>query len=367
MNLEDLSDEQLLELRDKTKIEISNADVFQQNIKILLNSLYGSMANKYSRFFNLRNAEAITLTGQLAVSWIEIKFNQYFSKIFKEDKDYVVAIDTDSCMVDLTKFVELIKEKKPGFTEEALVDYLSTYSDVTIGNLLDVWYRELKEVMGFYDHKLHMKRECIASSGFFTAKKRYVLKVHDKEGIRYSEPKLKIMGLESERSSTPSYFKDKLKESFKIILSEDNDSLIRYVNEVRMGMKDRPPEDIAFSRGVNGVEKYYIPNKPLTQSYRGGTPIHVRASIVFNYLVSSKNLQNKYEHIKSGDKIKYIYLKSPNPLGENILAFRETIPPEFGIDKYLDYNQQFKKAFETPLQNVLDCFGWTTKKTRRLI
>lgn len=360
------NNEELLKIYEETKTEISNCDVFQQNKKILLNSLYGSLANKHSRYFSLKNAEAITLTGQLAVTWVEHRMNELLSEFLKVEKDYVVAIDTDSCMIDMSKIVEMLKEHFNISETEEIVDYLAKIMDTKFNEFLDKKFKELNGIMNFYKHKLHMKREVIASRGFYTTKKRYALKVYDSEGVRYTEPEMKIMGLESERSSTPNYFRDKLKKSFEIILSENNNALIKFVNEVKAKMYELPPEEISFNRGVNGIEKYYIPGKKLKDSFMPHTPIHVRASICFNYLVQKNNIVNKYEAIKSGDKIKYIYLKTPNPLGENIIAFQETLPKEFNLDNYLDYNQQFEKAFETPLQNVLDCFGWTTKKINKL-
>lgn len=366
IDLKSLTDEELLKLYEDTQTEISNYDVFQQNKKILLNSLYGSLANKHSRYFSLKNAEAITLTGQLAVTWVEYRMNELLAEFLGKKKDYVVAIDTDSCMVDLSKLVEDLKSRFNLNEVEQIVDYLAAIVDTKFNEFLDKSYRELNGIMNFYQHKLHMKREVIASRGFYTTKKRYALKVHDSEGVRYTKPKMKIMGLESERSSTPNYFRDKLKKSFEIILSEDNDSLISFINDVRDKMYKLPPEEIAFNRGVNGIEKYYICGRTLGESFKPHTPIHVRASICFNYLIQKYNLTDRYEPIKSGDKIKYIYLKTPNILGENIIAFQETLPLEFKLEKYLDYNRQFEKAFETPLQNVLDCFGWKTKKIRTL-
>lgn len=367
MDYTNLTDDELIKLHEETKIEISNCDVFQLNKKILLNSLYGSLANRYSRFYNLKNAEAITLTGQLAVSWVEKKFNEYISKILGEELDYVIAIDTDSCMLDFSGIANLFKEKFNLTTEERVVDYLCAIADTKFNDMLDKAYLELKEVMNFYKHKLHMKRECVASRGFYTTKKRYALKVHDSEGVRYTEPSMKIMGLESQRSSTPIYFRDKLERAFSIILSEDNDAIIRFVSEVKENMKNHPPEEIAFNVGVNNIDNYYKPYGKITERYKLGTPVHVKASIFFNFLVETKKLDKRYEYIKNGDKIKYFYLKKPNPMHVDVIAFQETLPPEFELTEYLDYSKQFEKAFEKPLQKVLDCFGWNTYKTNNIL
>ena len=135
-----------------------------------------------------------------------------------------------------------------------------------------------------------MKRENIADRGIWTAKKRYILNVWDSEGVRYKEPKMKIMGLETARSSTPQYFRDKLYAAFKIIISKTNDELISFVNGVRAETKTQSYEDIAFPRGVNGLGKYYSRNTIYTK----GTPIHVRGALLYNHYVNKNKITNKY-------------------------------------------------------------------------
>ena len=223
---------------------------------------------------------------------------------------------------------------------------------------IEASYQELATYVAAYDQKMIMKRENIADRGIWTAKKRYILNVWDSEGVRYKEPKMKIMGLETARSSTPQYFRDKLYAAFKIIIGKTNDELISFVNGVRAETKEQGQEAVAFPRGVNNLEKY----KHRTDIYSKGTPIHVRGALLYNDFVRKNKLQHKYPFIQEGEKIKFIYLKTPNPLHENCVSFFNTIPPEMNLDKYVDFQLQFEKSFLEPLKNVLNCVGWTHEK-----
>jgi len=203
-----------------------------------------------------------------------------------------------------------------------------------------------------------MKRENIADRGIWTAKKRYILNVWDSEGVRYKEPKMKIMGLETARSSTPQYFRDKLYAAFKIIIGKTNDELISFINAVRAETRERPYDEVAFPRGVNNLEKY----RHRTDIYSKGTPIHVRGALLYNHYVKKHKIENKFPFIQEGEKIKFMYLKTPNPLHENCISFFGELPKEFGIEKYVDYQTQFEKSFLEPLKNVLQCIGWDYEK-----
>lgn len=366
-DLSSLTDEELMKLYEETSTDLSNYDVFQQNIKILMNALYGSLANQYSRFYNPDIAEAVTTTGQLTVSWVEKNFNDILKKIVGKDKDYVVGIDTDSCMIDFSDIVERIVEKDPDISKPDIVTKLSQITDNSFEKFLVEVFAELRERMNFAKPKLHMKRECISSRGFYTRKKRYALLVYMNEDTVYSDPQAKVMGLESQRSDTPEYFREKLKEAYNIILSSDNDTLTTFVNRVEKEIMSLPPNDIASNSSVNGVKKYFVPGKRLDKSYKKGTPIHVRAAICYNYMIEKYKLTDKYEKIKPGDKIKYIYLKEPNPLYENVFGFPGNIPKEFDIEKYFDYKTQFKKFFLSPLHTVTECFGWSVDGIKPLI
>lgn len=358
MNLSELSDNELKSLREKTLKEVSRCNNIQMARKIQLNSLYGSIGTPYFRYYKLENAEAITFSGQVAIRWIEQKINVYMNRILKTDGcDYVIASDTDSVYLNMGPLVKAVyKENTPPV--EKIINFLDKLCKTEIEPYIEKCYGELAEYMNAYDQKMHMKRENIADAGIWTAKKRYILNVWDSEGVRYTKPKLKITGLETARSSTPPFFADKLLKAFEIIMNEDNDALIKFINKVKRETKQQDIVSISFPRGLNNLHKY----KGTSGLYAQKTPIQVRGAILYNHLIKTKNLTNKYAYIQEGEKLKYVYLKLPNPIQENVISYLQTLPPEFGLDNYIDYDMQFSKSFLDPLINVLDTIGWKSEK-----
>jgi DNA polymerase elongation subunit (family B) len=223
-------------------------------------------------------------------------------------------------------------------------------------------YQELADYVNAYDQKMFMKRECIADRGIWTAKKRYILNVWDSEGVRYEEPKLKIKGIEAIKSSTPAPCRKMLKDSFKILMSGSEDDMINFINKCREEFNSLPPEQIAFPRTASDVRKYYSSG----DIYSKKTPIHIRGALLFNHYVKQKNLTNKYSLIQNGEKVKYIFLKKPNIIRENVISFIQEFPKELGLDKYIDYDLQFEKSFIEPLGTILNTIGWKTEKTTNL-
>ena len=338
--------------------EIARCNNIQMAKKISLNSAYGAIGNEHFRYYRLANAEAITLSGQVSIRWIENKMNGYLNKLLSTDKvDYVIASDTDSIYLNLGPVVNKFFSNKSD-DKNKIVELLDKVCKDKLEPFINSSYEELATYVNAYDQKMIMKRENIADRGIWTAKKRYILNVWDSEGVRYKEPKMKIMGLETARSSTPQYFRDKLYAAFKIIISKTNDELISFVNAVRAESKEQGTEGVAFPRGVNNLEKY----RSRTDIYCKGTPIHVRGALLYNDFIKKNKLEHKYPYIQEGEKIKFIYLKTPNPLHENCVSFFSDIPPEMKLDKYVDYQLQFEKSFLEPLKNVLQCVGWTHEK-----
>ena len=338
--------------------EIARCNNIQMAKKISLNSAYGAIGNEHFRYYRLANAEAITLSGQVSIRWIENKMNGYLNKLLSTDKvDYVIASDTDSIYLNLGPVVDKFFGNKSD-DKVRIVELLDKVCKDRLEPFIDASYQELASYVSAYDQKMIMKRENIADRGIWTAKKRYILNVWDSEGVRYKEPKMKIMGLETARSSTPQYFRDKLYAAFKIIIGQTNDELISFVNGVRAETSRRPYEEVAFPRGVNNLEKY----KHRTDIYSKGTPIHVRGALLYNWYLKKYGIENKHQRIQEGEKIKFMYLKTPNPIHENAISFFTEIPKEFGIEKYVDYQTQYEKSFLEPLKNVLECVGWTHEK-----
>ena len=346
----------------KLEKEIARCNNIQMARKIQLNSAYGAIGNQYFRYYKLENAEAITLSGQVAIRWIENKMNNYLNKLLKTNNvDYVIASDTDSIYLHLGPLVETVYKGREK-TTESVVSFLDKICKVELEKYIESCYQELAEYMNAYDQKMQMKRENIADRGIWTAKKRYILNVWDSEGVRYAEPKLKMMGIEAVKSSTPSPCRTMIKDAIKLMMNGTEDEVIEFIENARKEFKQLSPEQVAFPRSVSDVKKYYSSSS----IYAKKTPIHVRGALLFNYYIKENNLTNKYSLIKSGEKIKFIYLKKPNIIGENIISFIQQFPKELNLDKYIDYDLQFEKAFLEPLKIILDSIGWKIEKSINL-
>ena len=343
---------------------ISRYNNLQLGKKVSLNSAYGALGNEYFRFYDIRQATAITTSGQLVIRWIENKLNEYLNKLLNtQDKDYVIASDTDSIYLCLDELVSrTIKETNPSIDTKSVVKFLDKICETKIQSFIDKSYNDLAEYLNVISQKMQMKREAIADKGIWTAKKRYILNVYNNEGVEYAKPKLKVMGLEMVKSSTPSSCRKKLKEAIEVIINKDEASVIQFIEEFRKDFKKEDLSEIAFPRGVNGLEKF----SDKTNIYGKGCPIHVRGSLLYNNLVKNKKLDKKYPYIKEGEKIKFIFLKEPNMIRSNIIAFPQALPVEFDLHKYIDYDTQFEKSFVEPLKIILDSIGWKAEKVSTL-
>lgn len=341
--------------------QIAKYDTMQMAYKIALNSAYGAIGNNYFRHYDVRQAEAITLSGQLSIRWIQNKLNAYLNKLFStKDRDYVIASDTDSVYLNLKTAVDV---SCTGETDKnKIVDFLDKFCNKILDPYIEKCYQQLADRMNAYAQKMEMKREVIADRGLWKAKKMYCLNVYDSEGVRYSEPQLKIMGIEVQRSSTPSICREHLKKCVKIILTQDEKSLIDYIENFKQVFFASQPEDISFPRGVNGLEKY----GSNTTIFRKGTPIHVKGALIFNHLLDKLKLNKRYTKIGDGDKIKFLYLIEPNPTCDRVISYSGKIPAEMKLNKFVDYNTQFEKAFLDPLIGLLEVIGWNHERKNSL-
>lgn len=331
--------------------KISRYKNMQMAIKIALNSAYGAQANPYYRHFNIDLATAITTTGQLSIRWIELYLNKYLNKIFgTTDFDYIIASDTDAIYINMAKAIEIA-----GISDEKGIDFLDKFSKKMVEPEIDKIYERLALHMNCYSQKMQMKRESIANRGIWTAKKRYILNVYDSEGVRYSEPKLKIMGIEAVKSSTPGSCRKAIKHVLKLIMTDNESNVQKYIQDFKSEFFKLPFEEIAFPRSVpNELPEYNLNSK--------GLPIHIRATLYYNNLLKAKHLTKKYEKIKPGDKIKFCYMKS----AQNILAILNVLPHEFGVTSEIDYETQFNKAFIEPLKSIMTVIGWDVEKRATL-
>ena len=342
--------------------EIARCNNIQMAKKISLNSAYGAIGNQYFRYYKLANAEAITLSGQVSIRWIENKMNEYLNNLLKtDDEDYVIASDTDSIYLNLGPLVTKFFSNKSD-DKTAIVSVLDKICEDKFEPFIEQSYQKLADYVSAYDQKMQMKRENIADRGIWTAKKRYILNVWNSEGVQYSEPKLKMMGIEAVKSSTPAPCRKMIKDALKLMMTGTEDDVIRFIDDARKTFKTLPPEQISFPRSVSDVTKY----KGSSEIYIKGTPIHCRGALLFNHYIKEKKLTNKYSLIQNGEKIKFCYLKNPNPMHENVISFIQDFPTELNISKYVDYDLQFDKAFLEPLRIILDAIGWSVEKTANL-
>ena len=337
----------------KLNKDISRYNNIQMAKKISLNSAYGAIGNNWFRYFNLLVAEAITTSGQLSIRWIERSLNRYLNQTLKTDGlDYVIASDTDSVYITFDRLIDKLPIQEQDTGE--VINFLDRLAREKIEPFIDQSYQELAEHINAYEQKMFMKREVIADKGIWTAKKRYILNAWDVEGVRYKEPSLKIMGIEAVKSSTPAPCREKIKQALKIIMSSDEKELNDFIQEFRTDFMKMRPEEIAYPRSVNGIDKW-------TEShnlFKKGAPIHCKGAILYNYLLKKNNLTHKYQLIQNGEKIRFLHLREPNLYQSTSISFITELPKELEITSLIDYDVQYEKSFVEPLKFITDKIKW---------
>lgn len=360
-DLQKLSDKELEERHAILKQKASNLHNEQMSIKILMNSLYGAAANQYFIYYTPAMAEAITTSGQLSVKTSEKMVNEYLNKVLGTgNKDYCVAIDTDS---NYFTFGELVKKVfgRVDISNDEGENFVDKVAKEKIEAVIEQGYSKLAASLNAYQNTMVMKREKINNRGLFIAKKRNILSTLNSEGVHYSTPKISVTGVEAVRSTTPAICRKKMMELYEIVMKDGEEQLQDFVENFREEFYNLPASEIAKVSGTNDIDMYVEGN-----SYKKGCPIHVRGCIVYNNMIKQMKLDDKYDDIRSGDKIKFLYLKKPNILHENIISFPETLPREFELEDFIDYDLQFDKVFLSSIQIVLDAIGWNAEKTSNI-
>jgi DNA polymerase elongation subunit (family B) len=352
--------------KDKTKKEefkriMTQLHNSQMAIKIAMNSLYGATANVYFLYYIAEMAEAITTSGQLSIRYAQKSVNAYLNKILKtKDEDYIVYIDTDSIYVDMSSLVKSVFGTVE-ISRQQGEEFLDKVCHEKIEKVIAEGYEKLAKDMGAYRNAMSMKREKITDRAIFVAKKRYILNALNSEGVHFAKPKISVTGIESVRSSTPEVCRNKMKEAFEVIMNGSESAIQEFVEEFRKEFYQLPAEEVAKISGTDNIEKYIEKG-----TYKKGCPMHVRGCIVYNQMIKDKKLEKRYQLVQSGDKIKFVYMKVPNPSRENMISFPNVLPKELGLNSYIDYKTQYEKVFLSPIEGILHAIGWEATKTDTL-
>jgi DNA polymerase elongation subunit (family B) len=340
---------------EKKYVQYNN---MQMAKKIQLNSCYGALSNVWFRFFDTDLAEAITLSGQVSIRWMQDRINKFMNKSLQTtDIDYVIAVDTDSLYITLDKFVEKVYGNKLP-DRDKIIRMVDKACEEVFQPYIEKHYEDLGKHMLVYSQRMQMKRESIADKGIWVAKKRYILNVFNEEGVQYEKPKLKMKGIEAVKSSTPAVVKVAIKEALYILMNGSKDEFYQYVDSFKERFDEMPFEDVASPRSCQGVSKHKLGGKSI--------PIHVRGALVYNHNINKLNITNTYTPIQDGDKIKFSYLRIPNPLSTNVISAPGALPKQLNIDRYVDHDTQFSKTFTEPVNGIINNIGWSIGKQQTL-
>ena len=353
-----LTKQELEKLLLSTELEISALNNLQTAFKLLMNSLFGAMANQGFRFFNNDIAETITLTGQYILKAIERDVDGVLNQTFKTDKHrYLIYADTDSLFFNMSAVVT--KYMPDTSNVGVVIKKLEKTSDL-LQTKVNAIVAEICVDMQVRENVLSFKLEKCSDRCLFLARKKYCARVYSSEGVTYAKPKYAVTGLELVRSSTPAFIRKRLKDLLPLVFDTDETTVQQFLATTREEFDKLPVKDIAFPRSANNLEQYSDVNTVYKKAGQGSTPIHVRASLLYNHLIKQRQLNTKYQLIVSGSKIKFVYLMANSPIRENIIAFPtdEDIPVEFGITRYVDSDMQWGKTMLASTQIVLDAVGW---------
>jgi DNA polymerase elongation subunit (family B) len=332
-------------------------DIKQYALKILINSFYGATGTQYFQFFDLDNAKSVTLTGQYIIKSIANALNTYLNGLLETvDVDYIVGVDTDSNYVHLDAVVK--KYLPPDTPKEKIRQFLDKFSEQHLQKVIDNAIHDCLSYVNVFENHISMKREVICDKVVWVKPKHYAMSVLDKEGKVYTDTEIVAKGIALVKSSTPDFCREHLREALKIILTGDNDKLIKYIFDFKKKFMLATPDQIAFPRSVNGLVTYG------KTTYK--VPIQVSAAKNFNRLIRKYGLENKYPKIMDGGKLKFVYLKEPNHVFSSVIGFTDEIPSEFGLEDFVDYHTMFEKTFLVPLKSITDIVGWELSKKKRL-
>lgn len=347
-----------------TSNEIARTESLQMALKILLNSGYGALGNEYSRYFDLRIAESITLGGQANIVYIANKINDEVNKLNKTDIDNRIYGDTDSVYISFVETVNIYTEKfKQKYGKEPTKTEICDWLDNCISSHFEPYIERVYTEFGEYQNTpvqaMKMAREVISDESVFIRKKGYIMNVLDNEGVRYSadKPKVKVTGMDAIRSSTPEVCRHKLKEAYKVMLFGEESSLQEFISEFKKEHRKLSAHQIAKNSSANNLLKYTCEDGNIAIK---GTPAAVKGALYYNDY-STRILGNEFEPILEGEKVKYLCLKEPNLLRNKAVSFPVFLDKKLGLDEDIDYEKMFNDTFIKPLEPVMGILGWTAE------
>jgi DNA polymerase family B len=334
----------------------------------LLNSFYGVLGLPIFRFYDVDNAEAVTMTGVDIIQTTGKAINAYYKQALESDDegDWVIYSDTDSCFVDA---VPIIQKRFPNVDFNSDDQMTKAIMEVTteVQSYVNKFYNVMaKRFFSIDKHTFDAKQEVISKSSFWLAKKRYAQWIIHEEGALLKEPRMDVKGFDVVRTSFPISFR-KFMDGFlrRLLLAAPKTELDEMVLNFREKVKTLPIVEIAKNTSVKFVSQdgthNYNPDSRRPFNFVDGTPAQAKAALAYNDLIIKLSLENTCEPIQHGQKIKWIYLQN-NSYGIESIAMKGdgTDPDEIMelVNTTVDRKKMFEKELQGKLEDFYGVFKW---------
>ena len=334
-----------------TQRQMEYLNTLQYTLKIYLNSIYGTFANKHSSLMDIDNAMSITVTGQnVARAGAQIVEELAKAKYDVPPGSTTLYQDTDSIYITIEPILQKLglSLTESGKIPDAVHKIVSDIDKEVNEKIIDWANRNLFST----DARYVFKREVIADVGVFLQKKRYILHVLDEEGV--ATDKFKYVGVELVRSTTPKKVKSLIESITRnSLLSRD----VKVANGIYRDSYDQfcllNNDDIAFRSSINNLQKYT--EGASLSKFKPATPSHVKGAIAFNLLIKQMSLEDKFPKIETGQKVKKVYLNK-NRFNLDALSYPSELPKEFNLT--VDFDRMFAKLVTQPIERLYEAIGW---------
>jgi DNA polymerase elongation subunit (family B) len=332
--------------------------------KILLNSLYGVLGLPAFRFYDVDNATAVTTTGQTVIkSTADMANIKYNKELGTPNADSNIYIDTDSVFFSAAP---LLDHRIPNWKDNEQDTIAGFVNDIAgeMQDYLNDFYDILAEKVFNVDkdkHRFEIKKEYVSKSGIWIAKKRYAQWIISDNGVPVD--KLDVKGLDVVRSSYPAAFRKFMSEVLiEILRGDTEEQLTNKVHDFKKNLPNMDVVKIAKAGAVKNLSKYMPKKKNQTAMFQfpSGCPAHVKAAIAYNQLLKHFGVENQYEPLKDGDKIKWVYLKQ-NPYGLDGVAMNGyNDPPQIMelINTYINHDKIFERELLKKLEDFYGALDW---------